>query len=71
MERVSAARHPLDAAEMRQAAAILRAGGRLREGVKAIGFILCEPTRDGLRALSVVNINALRPRFPAAWPPSP
>jgi len=50
---VSAARHPLeplDADEMRRAASILRAGGRLGEGVKVIGFILHEPTREDLRA---------------------
>ena len=51
----AAARHPLeplDAAEMRQVAAVLRAGGRLREGVKVIGVTLHEPTREDLRALA-------------------
>src|SRR5215467_12486191 len=40
---------PLDAEEMRRAAALLRDGGRLREGVKVIGFTLREPTREELR----------------------
>jgi primary-amine oxidase len=51
----AAARHPLeplDAAEMRQVAAVLRAEGRLREGVKVIGVTLREPTREDLRAVA-------------------
>src|SRR3989442_5808907 len=43
---------PLDAAEMRQVAAILRADGRLRERVKVIGVTLHEPTREDLRAVA-------------------
>jgi primary-amine oxidase len=49
------ARHPLeplDAAEMREVARILRADHRLREGVKVIGVTLHEPTREHLRALA-------------------
>src|SRR5262245_17864425 len=49
---MSPARHPLeplDADEIRRAAAILRADGRLVPGVKVIGFSLREPTRDELR----------------------
>src|SRR5262249_51430445 len=46
------ARHPLeplDAAEIRETAAVLRAGRRLGRGVKVIGVTLHEPTRQALR----------------------
>src|SRR5215468_6392224 len=46
------ARHPLeplDAAEIRETAAVLRAGQRLGPGVKVIGVTLHEPTRQALR----------------------
>jgi primary-amine oxidase len=52
---MSAARHPLDsldAAEMRQTAAILRGAGKVGEGVKVIAFTLHEPTREALRAFA-------------------
>ncbi len=52
---MSPARHPLeplDAAEMRQTATILRADGKLGEGVKVIAFTLHEPTREDLRAFA-------------------
>jgi primary-amine oxidase len=54
-ERVSVTRHPLDpldAAEMRQTASVLRQAGRLGEDVKVIAFTLREPTREELRAFS-------------------
>ena len=52
---MSAARHPLeplDVDEMRRTAAILRADGKLGEGVKVIAFTLHEPTREDLRAFA-------------------
>jgi len=52
---VSRAAHPLeplDAAEMREVAGILRRAGSLRKGVKVIGVTLHEPTREDLRALA-------------------
>jgi primary-amine oxidase len=52
---MSAARHPLeplDAAEMRRTAAILRTDRKLGEGVKVIAFTLQEPTREDLRAFA-------------------
>ena len=43
---------PLDTDEMRRIADVLRAEGRLREGVKVIGVTLHEPTREDLRAFA-------------------
>jgi primary-amine oxidase len=52
---VTGGRHPLeplDAVEIRRAAAILRAEGRLGERVKVIALTLREPTREELRAFA-------------------
>jgi primary-amine oxidase len=56
---VSAPRHPLeplDGAEMRETAAVLRAAGRLGEHVKVIAFTLREPTREELRTFAAGQV---------------